>query len=173
MRSGKDEVGRILVQSQGFHRFAFGDGIVKTGKLLFPEKFEQGEKPREFLQEFGQQCVAHDNNVWVHYMFREMLFQGIDPLEDKVVVTDLRQPHEYTKLKESGFFVVRINATEELRKQRIISAGETFNEKAFYHETEQHVNSFEVDFEIDNNSSRQNLINQVEELVKVLEERGE
>lgn len=149
MRSGKDSVGEILTKYYDFQRFAFGDGIVKTAQKLFPEQF-QGEKPRKLLQDFGQYCVGIDVDVWVNYLFREILFHDINPVVDSVVITDLRQPHEYKALKEAGFTIIRVNCPDEIRKQRIINAGETFSEERFNHITEQFVDSFEVDYEINN-----------------------
>lgn len=157
MRSGKDTVGQYLVENYGFKRFAFGDGIVKTCKRLFPDEFIGG-KPRELLQDFGQYCVSRDQNVWVNYLFREMLFQGIDPVVDNVVITDLRQPHEYEKLLESGFTIVRVNASEETRKLRMKLVGELVSDERINHETERHVDFFEVDYEIDNDSQDEQLI---------------
>jgi dephospho-CoA kinase len=159
MRSGKDTVANYLIEEHGFKRFAFGDGIVKTGQRLFPDQFEKG-KPRKLLQDFGQACVAIDKNVWVNFMFREMLFQGVDPVEDNVVITDLRQPHEYEKLVESGFQIARVNCKPYIRKQRILEAGDNFSEEQFNHSTEQHIRTFEVDFELDNNGTKEQLIEQ-------------
>lgn len=164
MRSGKDTVGKYLVENYGFNRFAFGDGIVKTTKKLFPNEW-LGEKPRTLLQEFGQYCVGLDKNVWVNFLFKEMLYHDIDPVTDNVVITDLRQPHEYEKLVESGFIIVRVVCDDEIRKNRIILAGETYDPVAFKHETEQHVRDFEVDFELDNNGTEEELIQQIENMI--------
>jgi hypothetical protein len=129
MRSGKDTVGKFLIEKYGFKRFAFGDGIVRTCQNLFPSKFLTEEKPRELLQEFGQFCVSLDKNVWVNYLFKEMMKSDIYPVEDNVVITDLR-------------------------KQRIISSGEKYDPKIFNYVTEQFVKTFEVDFEIENNGTK-------------------
>jgi dephospho-CoA kinase len=165
MRSGKDTVGEYLVDKYGFKRFAFGDGIVKSAKKLFPEQFETGEKPRKLLQDYGQYCVGIDKNVWVNFLFREMLYEGIDPIEDNVVITDLRQPHEYEKLLESGFTIVRVNTKPHIRKARMEARGEQVSEAQFNHVTEQHVREFEVDFELDNNGTEQELIPQIEAML--------
>jgi dephospho-CoA kinase len=164
MRSGKDFVGKYLVEKHGFKRFAFGDGIVKTCKELFPEAFV-GEKPRKLLQDFGQFCVAQDPMVWVRFLFKEMLYEGIDPVEDNVVITDLRQPHEYEYLLSCGFTIARVNTKPAIRKQRIISAGETFNEETFNHSTEKFVRTFEVDYEIYNNETKEEVIPQIENML--------
>jgi dephospho-CoA kinase len=161
MRSGKDTVGKFLVEEHGFKRFAFGDEIVKICRKLFPNEFRTGEKPRKLLQDFGQYCVSIDKDVWVNRLFKEMLWNNTDPLEDNVVITDLRQPHEYEKLVESGFIIVRVMADPELRKKRIISVGEKYDPKTFNHTTEQFVKTFEVDYEIENNGTREELIQQI------------
>lgn len=168
MRGGKDTVGKYLVDHYGFQRYAFGDGIVKTAKKLFPEAFENGEKPRKLLQDFGQYCVSIDKMVWVRYLFREMLYDGIDPLEDNVVITDLRQPHEYEHLVESGFTIARVNTDAETRIQRILDAGETYDPETFNHSTEKFVRTFEVDFEFDNNFGKNDLFDQVDNFINDL-----
>jgi len=165
MRSGKDAVGEYLVREHGFKRFAFGDGIVKTTRKLFPEQFES-VKPRKLLQEFGQFCVSLDESVWVRYLFREMLYQGIDPVVDNVVITDLRQPHEYEHLLESGFTIVRVNTKPALRKERIISNGESYSDETFYHSTEKHIRTFDVDYELDNNGTLEVLTDQVDAMLR-------
>ncbi|MEH7116947.1 hypothetical protein V7128_05900 [Neobacillus vireti] len=168
MRSGKDTVGKFLVEEYGFKRFAFGDGIVKTCRKLFPDQFKEGRKPRKLLQDFGQFCVAHDKNVWVNYVFREMLWYEVDPLEDNVVITDLRQPHEYEKLLESGFTIVRVNSKPAKRKARIIAAGEEYDPETFNHSTEKFVRTFEVDFELYNNGTFDELISQTKNMLRNL-----
>ena len=45
IRSGKDTVGKILIEEYGFNRFAFGDGIGEIIQKYFPEAWEGG-KPR-------------------------------------------------------------------------------------------------------------------------------
>jgi dephospho-CoA kinase len=165
MRSGKDTVGKLLVEEYGFKRFGFGDGIVKTTTRLFPDQFLDGNKPRELLQEFGQFCVKQDNDVWVNYLFREMLWHGIDPLEDNVVITDLRQPHEYNKLIESGFVIVRVNTKPHIRRERMAQQGEFVTDEQFNHETEKHIRTFDVDFEIDNNGTKEQLIEQTKAML--------
>lgn len=166
MRSGKDEVGKILVEEYGFVRYAFGDGIRKVTRKLFPHEFEQGVKPRKLLQEFGQEQVERYPRVWVDACFREMLYDGVDPIEDNVVITDLRQPHEYEALVESGFIIVRVNTKGHIRKRRMELAGEEVSDDVLRHSTESHVRSFEVDFEIDNNGSTEQLRNNVIALLR-------
>lgn len=168
MRAGKDEVGKILIEEYGFKRYAFGDGIREVCKMLFPHEFSNGVKPRELLQEFGQEQVARYKRVWVDYTFAKMLADGIDPLEDNVVITDLRQPHEYDALVECGFTIVRINAKPEIRKRRMELAGETISEKIMQHPTEQHIRRFDVDFEIDNNGTTDQLRDNVKVLMRNL-----
>lgn len=163
MRSGKDTVAEYL-KKFNFKRYAFGDGIREVTKLLFPHEFDNG-KPRKLLQDFGQEQVKRYKKVWIDYTFRKMLYDGIDPNEDNVVITDLRQQHEYEALVESGFMIVRVNAKPHVRKQRIIQAGEEFSEETFNHSTEKFIRTFEVDYELYNNEGEQELIDQINKML--------
>ena len=167
MRAGKDSVGKILVDEYGFKRYAFGDGIVDICKQLFPSMFT-GAKPRKLLQEFGQEQVARYRYVWVDYMFAKMQTDGIDPQKDNIVVTDLRQPHEYQALVDSGFYIVRVNASLETRIRRMKNNGEIVTPEILEHSTEKYVRNFKVDYEIDNNGTLEQLHENVEELIQTI-----
>jgi dephospho-CoA kinase len=166
MRSGKDTVGEYLVGKYGFKRLAFGDGIVETCEKLFPSEFKDGVKPRKLLQDFGQFCVSIDKWVWFDYVFNT---NSVSP-KDNIVITDLRQPHEYSGLVEAGFKIVRITADGEIRVQRIIEAGEPLDPETFNHSTEKFVKTFDVDYEVENNGTKEELLQQVDNLMKLCEE---
>ncbi|WNF07457.1 deoxynucleotide monophosphate kinase family protein [Brevibacillus borstelensis] len=170
MRSGKDAIAAYLTQQYGFARFAFGDGIRKVCRELFPDQMADGKKPRALLQGVGQAMRAFDPDVWV----RQCLAKIAELHEyDKrlrltpcdVVITDLRQPNEYARLRAEGFVIIRVNASDETRIQRMIDAGDTFDDDTLTHETEQHVDSFAVDYEIDNDGSLAELYAQVDAVV--------
>ncbi|MCG5252599.1 AAA family ATPase [Brevibacillus agri] len=163
MRSGKDAVAAHLTQQYGFVRFAFGDGIRKVCRELFPDQFANNTKPRALLQGVGQAMRAFDPDVWVNATMRniERMREGdvriartyFTKYPRPIVITDLRQPNEYERLRAEGFVIIRVNASDETRIQRMIDAGDTFDDGTLTHETEQHVDSFAVDYEIDNNGS--------------------
>ncbi|WP_205439450.1 AAA family ATPase [Halobacillus ihumii] len=149
LRSGKNEVADTLTDYFRFTQFAFSNGIKEVGKLLFPNEFNRREKPRQLLQRLGQKLREVHPNIWVNYTFNEMDEVGAK----RIVVTDLRQPNELEALKEDGFHIIRVNATDETRLKRSREAGDDFTLKDMQHETELHVDSFEVDYDIDNNGT--------------------
>lgn len=159
IRSGKDTVAEHLVKEHKFTRFAFSEGVVKVGRVLFPNAFEGGKKPRKLLQAIGQYMRNIDPNIWIDYTFRQMEYVNAN----FTVISDLRQPNELLALKEDGFFIVRVNALDETRLQRAIAAGDDFEEKDMKHETEQHLDSFPVDYEIYNDGTLEELIPQIEQ----------
>jgi dephospho-CoA kinase len=180
MRSGKDSVADYLARQYGFIRFAFGDGIRKVCRELFPDQFRDGlngasRKPRALLQGVGQAMRAFDPDVWVNATMRniERMREGdvriartyFTKYPRPIVITDLRQPNEYERLRAEGFVIIRVNASDETRIQRMIDAGDTFDDGTLTHETEQHVDSFAVDYEIDNNGSLAELYAQVDEIM--------
>ncbi|UYZ12161.1 AAA family ATPase [Brevibacillus sp. WF146] len=159
MRSGKDSVADYLARQYGFARFAFGDGIRKVCRELFPDQFRDNRngsarKPRALLQGVGQAMRAFDESVWINACMRHIQDTReylVSPIN--VVITDLRQPNEYERLRAEGFVIVRVNASDETRIQRMIDAGDAFTAADLEHETERHIDTFAVDYEIENNGS--------------------
>jgi dephospho-CoA kinase len=159
LRSGKDAVGAYLTERYGYTRFAFGDGIRRITRELYPESYADGNKPRALLQGFGQMARTFDENVWVNDCFRRIAFErgnrvfiGDDelPADLSVVITDLRQPSEYDRCRAEGYVIIRVNAPESLRIHRAIESADTFNLRDLTHETESYVDGFSVDHEINN-----------------------
>ncbi len=159
-RAGKDTVAAHLTQQYGFVRLAFGDGIRKVCRDLFPDLFANDRKPRALLQGVGQAMRAFDPDVWVNACLRKanepIAFRAIDQPylpPERIIVTDLRQPNEYARLRAEGFVIIRVTCDEPIRRQRMLDAGDTFDDRDLTHETELHSDGFAVDYEIENNGS--------------------
>lgn len=146
-RTGKDYIADILCRELFFRRYAFGDELKRTARILFPEHFKDDKKPRWLLQHYGQKMRELDADVWVKAMFRRIEIEN----PARIVVTDLRQPNEYKELKERGFTVVKVVADDAVRLERMKANGDTFTEADLNHETERHVDSFIADHTIENN----------------------
>ncbi|MGG0757540.1 AAA family ATPase [Brevibacillus laterosporus] len=157
MRSGKDTVAGYLVEHYDFIPYAFGDGIKRICHELFPEQFVDGKKPRALLQGVGQAMRAIDPDVWIKRTMREVNQASLFD----VVITDLRQPNEYARLYSEGYVIIRVNTSDDVRIDRMRSAGDTFDLADFTHDTERYVDMFAVHYELNNNGSVCDLYEQI------------
>lgn len=166
MRSGKDEIAKHLAYKHGFEwPIAFGDMLKYYADLIYAHN--SGAKQRRMYQVFGQACREYDPDVWI----RHAEFAVKQALEKRstrgIVISDLRQPNEYDWCKRNGFVIVRVTAPEDVRLARAKQAGDIFEADDAEHETEQYVDSFEVDAEISNEGTLDELYTQVDEFISV------
>jgi hypothetical protein len=173
LRSGKDTAARYLTLFYDFHPFAFADPLKRYLHEIFPH-VPREPKPRRLLQLFGQKMRELDPDVWVNltmHKIDEYLRQhacDCSPLKPRVVVTDCRQQNEFDRLRAAGFVFVRINADDELRIKRALEAGDDFTAEDLAHETELLVDSFDVDYEVDNNGTTSELYEQIDAIMNEL-----
>lgn len=168
LRSGKDTIAEYLVSHYGYTRFAFGDGIRRVTRELYPEAYVNGEKPRALLQGFGQMARAFDENVWVNDCFRmidEHRLSFSDPANVSVVISDLRQPNELSRCRSEGYVIIRVNAPDTLRLDRATASGDSFNAETLTHETEQHVDTFAADYDAHNDGTVDELYAQIDAIL--------
>lgn len=172
IRSGKDTVGKILIEEYGFNRYAFGDGIGNIIKEYFPEAWAGG-KPREHYQFIGQQLRELDSNVWVNYLLHNikkdeeiLRFKYGYNKPYKVVVTDGRQINEAEKLQEQGYLIIKVTCPEEIRIERMKRAGDVFTPESLKHDTELQVDLIKPDIEIDNSGTIEGLRYIIKQIVK-------
>lgn len=171
LRSGKDTAAAYLVERYGYVRFAFGDEL----KRYYHELFGETEtKPREGYQWFGQAMRQRDPDVWVRKCFEQIAeeaadrrpltkYNGFPPL--RAVITDLRQPNEFERCRSEGYVIIRINCPESLRIHRAIESADKFALADLTHETEQHVDSFAVDYEVNNADTVDDLYAQIDAIL--------
>jgi len=154
MRSGKDTLGRYFYDNDtdGWqNKLAFGDEIKRLALIYFPDIVAKG-KPRKLYQMLGQMLREIDPDIWVKALDRNMQYL-INKGESNFIVTDVRQMNEYEYLKSKGFTVIKVEANDELRRERIIQAGDVFEPENFYHETETTVDEIPADYIVTNNTT--------------------
>ncbi|WP_246029164.1 adenylate kinase [Paenibacillus humicus] len=172
LRSGKDLAGAYLAERYGYTRFAFGDEMKRLAHEIFDDT-PAYPKPRELYQWFGETMRQRDPDVWVRKCLEEIrayteafgLGAFIPGSAPPAVITDLRLPTEFSTLRSAGYVIIRIAAPEALRIQRAITASDTFNLRDLTHQTESHIDSFAVDYEIENSATPADLYAQIDAII--------
>ncbi|WJX07947.1 hypothetical protein QTA68_11745 [Bacillus cereus] len=170
-RSGKTELSHYAWMLYGFKEFDFSAVLKDEFHRLFPH-IPRDPKPRAYYQKFGQWLREIDPDIWVkltmgkvhEYCFEDSLNKVNH--KPKVLVNGVRQPNEYQRLKDEGFIIIRVNASDDLRIGRARNVGDVFTEADLGHETESHIDTFEVDYEINNDWNLVQLYNQFDVIMK-------
>ena len=114
--SGKDTVGKMLVEHYGFKRLAFADRIKDTlhdlgiaepsrdakESLIFGRTFSY----RQAMHTLGDGFRAMDPNFWIQQVTAQV---GLYP---RVVVTDVRFDHEALTLKSLGGIIFEMRGRQ-------------------------------------------------------------
>lgn len=111
--AGKDTLGAMLTEQQGYQRVALADPLKRVMMSLFGLSHEQlwgearnvpdprlGRAPRELYQRFGQLCVELDPEVWLRPFVAQV--DALRRQGKRVVCTDLRTAHEFQLAREQG-----------------------------------------------------------------------
>jgi len=149
LRSGKTSISDYLERAYEYKRIAFGDALKRYAHEIFGEV---ENKPRELYQSFGQKMREIDSDVWVKQVER-VINEWESVTNYSVVIDDLRQPNEYEWARDNGFTIIRINADKDVRIKRAEALGDDFDEENLSHDTESHVDKFEVDYDFVNNTT--------------------
>jgi len=118
--SGKDTVAKFLLEKMpDYKRFAMGDVIkLEYGKKkgLTYEEIEKN-KPiyRQDLIGLGNWGRAQDPDYWLKKIISQ---------PGKIIVTDVRVPHEYEVFKAAGAITIRVEASRGTRAARGELVGE-------------------------------------------------
>lgn len=156
--SGKDTAAKILLaECPGYKRCAMGDIIkLEYGRLhnLSYEEIETNKaKYRAGLIELGNWGRSQSPDYWLRKILE---------VDGKIMVTDVRVPHEYDVFKSAGALTIRIEASRETRMQRGTLVGEDDITEVGLD------NIKDWDFVIENNSSYDDFKMKVLELKKYL-----
>lgn len=162
MRSGKDTLAKIIIaENTSVIPLAFGDGIKHVANVYFPEIVAKG-KPRKLYQFIGQMFREMDKDIWVKDLKNQMTYYIHEDGFSSFVVTDVRQMNEYEFLKENGFVVIKVEADDELRRERILNSGDVLSELEFTHDTETAVDSIPYDYLLTNNTTLEDFMTQID-----------
>ena len=157
--SGKDTAAKILLDElPEYRRCAMGDIIkLEYGKkhdLTYEEIEKNKSKYRAGLIELGNWGRAQSPDYWLDKIVQS---------EGKIIVTDVRVPHEYEVFKNAGAIAIRIEASRDVRAKR----GELVGENDI---TETGLDDItDWDYIIENNSSYEELKTKMLALKKLIQ----
>ena len=157
--SGKDTAAKILLDElPEYRRCAMGDIIkLEYGKkhnLTYEEIEKNKSKYRAGLIELGNWGRAQSPDYWLNKIVQS---------KGKIIVTDVRVPHEYEVFKNAGAISIRIEATRDVRAKR----GELVGENDI---TETGLDDItDWDYVIENNSSYEELKTKILALKKLIQ----
>lgn len=175
IRSGKSTLQGHAILAHDFQPFAFGDAMKDAAHRAFPN-VARTPKPRSLYQSFGEWARGHFGaNVWVDAVERQIASYQTGRCACKptrLLVTDLRMPHEYNWLRAQGFVIVRVTAPADVRLARAKAAGDAFSAVDLEHETERYVDGFAVDAEIVNDGTVDEMTAQFDAIVRELNGKG-
>lgn len=162
LRSGKSLLTGYAALFYEFVPFAFGDVLKKDFHDKNPD-VPREPKPRASYQSHGQEMRReHGEDIWINRTLEKVRCYE----SRRALIEDVRQPNEFKRLKDEGYTIIRINASDELRIERARKAGDSFTEADLSHETEKYIDGFEVDYEVTNNGSLEELADQFDEIMR-------
>jgi hypothetical protein len=163
-RSGKDTIGKYLIENYGFIRIAYADALKEACKHIFGFSDEQvygddlkevvdeywGHSPREILQKVGTElfreqlpilCKNISNDVWIRSVERKI--QNLHKKgHTKFVITDVRFPNELE-------FLSKING----KSWKVVRPSLSKDSTAYVHASESMIDDFNCDREFFNDST--------------------
>lgn len=169
MGAGKSTVADFLCENYGYEARKISSPIYEIAERLWgPEAATDRAK----LQDLGTKMREIDPDVWVNLYVRD-----IEAAENPVVNDTLRFPNEYWALRNAGFTIVRVNAPEAVRVDRLQKIGRIQDLDRLNHISETALfgakaesEGIHFDYEIWNDTDTENMEFQVKNFVKRLEE---
>ena len=172
--NGKDTIGKLFVDEFGFTQLAYADPLKDVCKNIFGFDNDQlyGNKkevvddfwkvtPRKVLQFVGtnlfreqtHQVIPHvGKDLWVQVMKKKILDGLKNNPTAKFVVTDVRFQNEADLIKELGGIVIRVTR-------------DSVNDYIDSHQSESMIDGLNVDCDVKNNGTIEELYNNVKKCV--------
>lgn len=155
--AGKDTIADYLVEGYGFKKVSFAEPIYEIARKYFGMK----EKDRKLLQDIGEKFREIDPDIWIKLLIKRL------NKHERYVISDVRQANEYIKCKKQGFIPIRVQSNLDLRIERCKKRDGVENPDISLWENKGETGADSFDYyEIDNNSTLENLYKQVDEFCK-------
>lgn len=167
-RSGKTTLAEYAESHYNMTPFAFGDELKKGFHYHYPH-IPRDPKPRSGYQLYGQLMrFVYGDDYWLNITMDEVERmrqaaygynggQSFAPL-----ITDVRQPNEFERLRKEGYKIVKVVAPYDLRKERARAAGDNFTDEDMKFETGLKTDLLGMDYLIINNGTLEELYTQLD-----------
>ena len=130
---------------------------------------------RDVLQETGDFFRKYDSLIWVTYLLRQI---NLNQPNIGAVIDDIRYTEECSYLRKQKFFIIRVIASDNLRRERIAKRDTIDIDDDTWiawnqHSTEKETLTMPVDLEITNNGSLEDISQEVQRLLKNFKYRSQ
>ena len=164
--NGKDTLGKFLIDTYGYKRFAFADPLKEACRCIFGFDDEQlyGNSkeiedsywhctPRKVLQFVGTELFRNNmgqivpdlgEKIWVEVVKRMILKEWEKDPNKLIVITDLRFANEVEVIRNMGGMILRVKR-------------DSVNTSVDVHASELEIEQLNVDHEIPNNGTKKEL----------------
>ncbi|MEB9013874.1 dephospho-CoA kinase [Bacillus cereus] len=167
LRVGKTEAENYLVDKFDCSPFDFSDSLKDDFHHTYPH-VPREPKPRKGYQMYGQLMrYVYGEDLWIDKCFKLVKYSqhrakwtSIVNRHEKLfipLITGVRQPNEFQRLREEGYIIIRVSAPKELQIKRSLEAGDDFKEEDLLHETEVTLMNEEVHYDIVNDGTIEDL----------------
>lgn len=185
--NGKDTLGNYLAK-YGYNRLAFADPLKDVIRSIFNFDDEQlyGENkeipdeywkisPRAVMQFVGTDLFRHQthkilpnigSNIWIEVIRRKIIKIWENNPKQKIVLTDLRFPNEINLIRELGGIIIRVkrNIDKTVNSIQEDNTDNSNNEFIVVHESETYIDILNVDYDFDNNGTKNQLYEQFDNI---------
>jgi dephospho-CoA kinase len=181
-RSGKNTVADYLTEKYDAVQFAFATDLKNGFHKEYPH-IPADPKPRRGYQLYGElKRYTYGIDYWVNLTLDEVAHQeregerfGYVTEEQPFfpVITDVRHPNEWARLKKEDYIIIKIVTPKEVKIARAKAAGDNFTPETFNHESEKHVKDAPCDYILINDSTLEDLYSQIEDVMTHILGEGE
>jgi hypothetical protein len=138
MGGGKSDHSKYLAQQFGFQHISIAEPIKVIARGIAPSlglNPDDKSQMRPLLQAIGAEGRVYDPDIWVNLMIaKHELWDSTKGMS--YVVDDVRFPNEGEALRRVGFHIIRLSASEAVRKARILKRDGVVDPAVFEHVTE-------------------------------------
>jgi len=131
--SGKTTAAKHIATEHGYKRYSLAAPMREIVRIVYPDiKGKDDPRYRPLMQKLGTDWFrSYDEAVWVNVLLSRTSLET-----HPVVVDDVRFVNEARILRDKGWKLIYINASDEVRKQRCTERDGHWDESVLDHPSE-------------------------------------